>query len=369
MPKKYVEEVGDEGFKKRPIGTGPYKFVSFSPGLELVLEAFEGYWRKTPAVKRIVMKVIQEEMTRFAALQGGEVDIAYSIRSEFAEAVQRIPGLSIKSVVLQAPFWIYFPEQWDPKSPWHDLRVRQAANLAIDREEMNKALFLGYCKVTNSIIPENFEYYWQPPPAVYDPVKAKKLLAQAGFPTGFDAGQFYCDFSYSNIGEAVANYFQEVGIRAKLQPIERGTFGSAFGAKQYTRGILLVGSGAFGNAATRLAAFAVTDGPNVYGSYLDIDELYAQQVTELDRRSGLRSSKRCSGWCTRGRSLRRSGHWHFSTVLAPGSESRHLAGSPAFPMQRLSRTSRLSRRKQLQKAPSTPFSTIAIYASVLLAGR
>ena len=90
------------------IGAGPYKFVSFSPGLELVVEAFEGYWRKTPAVKRIVMKVIQEEMTRFAALKGGEVDIAYSIRSELADAVQRIPGLSIKSVVVQAPFWIYF---------------------------------------------------------------------------------------------------------------------------------------------------------------------------------------------------------------------------------------------------------------------
>ena len=283
VPKKYVETVGDEGFKKHPIGAGPYKFVSFSPGLELVLEAFEGYWRKTPAVKRIVMKVIQEEMTRFAALQGGEVDIAYSIRSEFAEAVQRIPGLSIKSVVLQAPFWIYFPEQWNPKSPWHDLRVRQAANLAIDREEMNRALFLGYCKTTNSIIPENFEYYWQPPPAVYDPVKAKRLLAAAGFPNGFDAGLFYCDFSYSNIAEAATNYFQEVGIRAKLLPIERGTFASAVGAKQYNRGILLAGSGAFGNAATRLAAFAVTDGPNVYGSYPDIDELYAQQVTELDR--------------------------------------------------------------------------------------
>src|SRR5438309_33289 len=100
VPKKYVEKVGDEGFKKHPIGAGPYKFVSFSPGLELVLEAFEGYWRKTPAVKRIVMKVIQEEMTRFAALKGGEVDIAYSIRSEFAESVQRIPGLGIKSVIL-----------------------------------------------------------------------------------------------------------------------------------------------------------------------------------------------------------------------------------------------------------------------------
>ena len=263
VPKKYVEKVGDEGFRKHPIGAGPYKFVSFSPGLELVLEAFEGYWRKTPAVKRIVMKVIPEEMTRFAALKGGEVDIAYSIRSEFAEAVQRCLG-SHQIIVLQAPNWIYFPEQWDPKSPWHDLRVRQAANLAIDREEMNKALFLGYCKVTNSIIPENFEYYWQPPPAVYDPAKARELLAEAGFPNGFDSGLFYCDSSYANIGEVAVNNFHEVGIRTKLQPIERARFASAFAAKKYTRGMLLGASGAFGNAATRLASFVVSGGPNAH---------------------------------------------------------------------------------------------------------
>ena len=64
VPKKYVEKVGDEGFKKAPIGAGPYKFVSFNPGVELVLEAFEGYWRKTPSVKRLVMKVIPDEATR-----------------------------------------------------------------------------------------------------------------------------------------------------------------------------------------------------------------------------------------------------------------------------------------------------------------
>jgi peptide/nickel transport system substrate-binding protein len=77
VPKKYVEKVGDEGFKKHPIGAGPYKFVSFNPGVELVLEAFEGYWRKTPSVKRLVMKVIPDEATRAAALKRGEVDIAY----------------------------------------------------------------------------------------------------------------------------------------------------------------------------------------------------------------------------------------------------------------------------------------------------
>src|SRR5438132_4694059 len=260
VPKKYVEKVGDEGCTKHPIGAGPYKFVSFNPGVELVLEAFDGYWRKTPAVKRIVMKVIPDESTRLAALKGGEIDIAYSIRGELAEDLQQMPGLSVKSVVLQAPNWIYFPEQWDPKSPWHDLRVRQAANLAIDREGMNKALFLGYCKTTNSIIPDTFEYYWPPPPAVYDPVKAKKLLAEAGYPNGFDAGLFYCDSSYSNIGEVAVNYFQEVGIRVKLEPIERAAFAAAYAGKKYTRGILRGASGAFGNAATRLASFVVAGG-------------------------------------------------------------------------------------------------------------
>ena len=80
VPRKYVEKVGEDGFKKAPVGAGPYKFVSFTPGVELVFEAFDQYWRKTPSVKRLVFKVIQEETTRLAALKRGEVDIVYSIR-------------------------------------------------------------------------------------------------------------------------------------------------------------------------------------------------------------------------------------------------------------------------------------------------
>ena len=99
VPKKYVEQVGEDGFKKAPVGAGPYKFVSFTPGVELVCEAFEGYWRKPPAVKRLVFKVIPDEATRLAALQRGEVDIAYSIRGELAEELTRTPGLAIKPAV------------------------------------------------------------------------------------------------------------------------------------------------------------------------------------------------------------------------------------------------------------------------------
>jgi peptide/nickel transport system substrate-binding protein len=282
VPKKYVEQVGDEGFKKAPIGAGPYKFVSFTPGVELVLEAFEGYWRKVPNVKRLVMKVIPDEGTRSAALKRGEIDIAYSIRGELADELQHTPGLALKPVVLQAPNWLYFPEQWDPKSPWYDVRVRQAVNLAIDREGMSKALFLGYCKITDSIVPYTFDYYWQPPAAVYDPAKAKQLLAAAGHPNGFDAGLLYCDSSYSNMAEVSLNNLAAIGINLKLQPIERAGFFAGYSAKKYPRGIIQGASGAFGNAATRLAAFVVKDGAFAYGSYPDIDALYPQQAEEID---------------------------------------------------------------------------------------
>jgi peptide/nickel transport system substrate-binding protein len=283
VPKKYVESVGDDGFKKAPIGAGPYKFVSFTPGVELVLEAFEGYWRKVPSVKRLVMKVIPDEATRAAALKAGEVDIAYSIRGALAEEIEHTTGLSLKPVVLQAPFWVYFPEQWDPQSPWHDLRVRQAANLAIDREGMSEALFLGHCKVTNSIIPYTFEYYSQPPPAAYDPTRALALMSEAGFANGFDAGLLYCDSSYANMAEVSVNNLAQIGIRSRLQPIERAGFFAGYSGKKYTRGIIQGASGAFGNAATRLAAFVVDGGAFAYGSYPEIDALYPKQADELDR--------------------------------------------------------------------------------------
>jgi peptide/nickel transport system substrate-binding protein len=111
VPKKYLEKVGDDGFKKAPVGAGPYKFVSFTPGVELVLEAFEGYWRKTPSVKRLVFRVIHDEATRLAALKRSEIDIVYSIRGELAEELQRTPGLTLKPVFPPGAQWLYFPEQ------------------------------------------------------------------------------------------------------------------------------------------------------------------------------------------------------------------------------------------------------------------
>ena len=283
VPKKYVEKVGEDGFKRAPIGAGPYKFVSFNPGGELVMEAFERYWRKTPSVKRIVFRGIPDESTRVAALKAGEIDIAYALTGELAEEVQRSAGLTLKAAIVQTPFWIYFADQWDPKSPWHDERVRRAANLAIDRDGLNQALTLGYSRLTgNPIVPDSFDFYWQPPAPVYDPAQAKLLLAAAGYPNGFEAGDFYCDAPFANIAEAVLNSLVAAGIRASLRPIERAAFFKGYAEKRF-KNLIMAASGAFGNAATRLEAFAIKSGPYAYGSYPDIDTLFQQQAVELNR--------------------------------------------------------------------------------------
>jgi peptide/nickel transport system substrate-binding protein len=129
-----------------------------------------------------------------------------------------------------------------------------------------------------------FDLFWAPPAPVYSAARAKALLAEAGHPNGFDAGDFYCDGSYGNLGEAVLNNLQAVGIRARLRPLERAAFFSGYSDKKFKGGLIQASSGAFGNAATRLEGFVVTGGAYVYGSYPDLDGLFSEQAAELDRK-------------------------------------------------------------------------------------
>jgi peptide/nickel transport system substrate-binding protein len=281
VPKKYVEQVGDDGFKRAPVGAGPYKFVSFTPGVELTLATFDQYWRKSPSVKHIVFRAIPDEATRLLALKRGEVDIAYLFRGELAEELQRTQGLISKAIVLNAPVWLYFADQWDAQSPWHDPRIRLAASLAIDRKTIIHALTLGHSRVTGSIIPDTFEFYWAPPAPAYDPDKARELLTEAGFPKGFDAGDYFCDSAFANLAEAVINDLRAVGIRAKLRPLERAAFFKGYGEQRF-KNLIQGSSAAFGNAATRLEAFVAKGGAYVYGSYPEIDALFQDQAAELD---------------------------------------------------------------------------------------
>jgi peptide/nickel transport system substrate-binding protein len=280
VPKKYVEKVGPDGFKKAPIGAGPYRFVSFTPGIELVLEAFDGYWRKTPEVKRLVLRVVPDPATRIAALRRGEVDVAYSMPGEFAEQVKQA-GLNLKAVY-PSLHWLYFADQWDPKSPWHDRRVRVAANLAIDRHAIGQARTFGLSKITGSVFPSAADFYWAPPPPAYDPPKAKAMLAEAGYPNGLDAGDYYCDMTSSDAGEMMVGFLQAAGIRTKLRPIERAAFNKSIAEKKLKNLIQVIG-GVNGNAATRFEEFIVTGGTFVYGGYPDIDGLFREQAGETDR--------------------------------------------------------------------------------------
>jgi len=281
VPKKYVEKVGDDGYKKAPVGAGPYRFVSFTPGIELVMEAFDQYWRKSPSVKRLVFKSVTEESTRLAMLKRGEADVVYSVRGALAQELQRTPGLTLKPTILHGTQWVNFVDQWDPKSPWADKRVRMAANHAIDRNAINQAETLGFSRITASIIPHSFEFAWQPPLWSYDPAKAKKLLAEAGYPNGFNAGEYSVDSAYTSVVEAIVNYFSAVGITAKVRPLERAAFFSQFKDKKL-RNLVQSGSGAAGNAATRIEAFVAADGLYSYGSYPDVEGLFREQAAELD---------------------------------------------------------------------------------------
>jgi peptide/nickel transport system substrate-binding protein len=283
VPKKYVEKVGDDGFKKAPIGAGPYRFVSFTPGVELVMEAVEGYWRKTPSVKRLVLRVIPDPATRYAALKSGEIDVTYWMTASLGEDLRRTPGLTLRPVVSSVMQWVAFLDQWDSKSPWHDRRMRLAANLAIDRQAINQAETLGHSLLTNSIIPNTFDFFWAPPAPQYDRARAKKLLAEAGYPDGLDAGDYTVDAAAVPIGEPVVNSLQAAGIRVKLRPLERAAFQKGYADKKY-KGLVHSGSAAFGNAATRIEAFIASGGAYVYGSYPDIDGLFSEQATELDKK-------------------------------------------------------------------------------------
>jgi peptide/nickel transport system substrate-binding protein len=284
VPKKYVEQVGVEGFKKAPIGAGPYKFVSFKPGVELVLEAFDGYWRKAPAVKTLTLRVIPDESTRLAALKRGEVDIAYSITGPLAEELKRSPGLTLVPTYMPFTSWLNPSEQWDPKSPWHDVRVRRAANLAVDRDAINQAAYLGLARVTSTNIPHKMEYFWQPPPARFDPAQAKKLLAEAGYANGFEAGELSGDTVYgAALGEPAVNYLNAVGIRIRLRVMERAAYYGQYQEKKL-KGVLYTGSAAFGNAATRLENYVIGGGSFVYGSHPDMDGLFSEQANETNPR-------------------------------------------------------------------------------------
>jgi peptide/nickel transport system substrate-binding protein len=214
-------------------------------------------------------------------LKNGEADLAYALDGEDAENVRRDPRLTLVPSKHASIFWIEFADQWDPKSPWADKRMRLAVNHALNRKVINEVACLGFCPPAGVIVPRVMDFALQAPPVPHDPARARQLLAEAGYPKGIDAGEFVPIPPFTTVAEAALNDLSAVGIRMKMRTMERAAFLASWREKKL-RGLFLVAVGNSGNAASRVEAFMYSKGSYAYGGYPDMDDLFQQQGRERD---------------------------------------------------------------------------------------
>ena len=284
MPRKYISEVGVDGYRKRPVGTGAYKFVEHIRDERLVLEANPDYWGGKQRVKRIVYRPIKEDAARVAALLTGEIDIAMRIPPELAPSIDQSGKAATASIRSARSFVLLF-SQVDPAFATNNQKVREAINYAIDRDELNRAILVGTGAPAVWFNALTFGIHPDLKPIPYDPARAKKLLAEAGFPNGLDLtldspkGQYVKDVE---IAEGVAGQLARVGIRTKVEPFEWGVFlKRVFG--HTTNQLVLVGWGdAIGDPAAHNSLLMDSRGTWSQNRMPDFDKLLDQIASEMD---------------------------------------------------------------------------------------
>jgi peptide/nickel transport system substrate-binding protein len=222
VPEKYYKQVGADAFKQKPIGAGPYRLVRHEPGVRIEMEAFDGYYRPVH-VKQLVMVSVPEAATRVAMLERGEADIIYFVPGELINKVGTHPGVML-APVLSGSWWLEFPGFQDPKNPFRDKRVREAVSLAIDRRAINQAESGGLGKPTGNWINNDVQYAIEWPEFERNVERAKQLMREAGFPNGFSVDWVTPVPPFYSRGERVIAQLRDIGIRARLQTMERGIF-------------------------------------------------------------------------------------------------------------------------------------------------
>lgn len=238
VPPKYIEKVGENGFINHPVGTGPFKFVKWAKGDRIVFEANENYWEKGfPKIKKLVFRPITESATRVAAIKTGQIDIVTRLSAEEAATLNNRKNVKIKTYPIDRVFYITFNNLTSGKGkPTENKLVRQAMNYAVDVDAIIAALFNGHARPsTGYVTPGNLGYDKSIKPFGYDPEKAKKLLAEAGYPNGFKIGFAGPSGAYTNfeqVCQAVQNYLKEVGIEAELELMESGKYWDLESKKQ-----------------------------------------------------------------------------------------------------------------------------------------
>ncbi len=233
IPTDYYNEVGFEGIEAHPIGTGPFKFVDWKKGDKIEMEAFEDYWEEgLPKVAKLTFRPIPEESTRIAAVQTGEIHIANRLPVDEAQRLLGVENVKIVRYPVDRVYYISFNNLTTGiGTPIEDPLVRQAMNYAIDRQAIIDALFNGYASLSAGFVtPGNLGYDASLAPYAYDPDKAKELLAEAGYPDGFEIGMACPTGAYTNfeqVCEAVGGYLNEVGITfedGEIQFMESGQY-------------------------------------------------------------------------------------------------------------------------------------------------
>ena len=227
--KKHVEAVGfKEANLNKPIFSGPYKYVDHAEMEYIKLEAVENHWRVVPEYKYLMFKEVPEEMTRVAMFKRGDVDIA-EVRPEAASQLAEEEGVSVVAIpdsqsLFLALFGQYLPTvvNYDPDVEWLDIKVRQAMNLAINREEIAEFIFRGYAKPGTTPYPWPWSDELEPYP--YDPDRARELLEEAGYAGGFEVELQLWDYpgqaaAWSEVAQAVAGYWDAIGLDTKIETV------------------------------------------------------------------------------------------------------------------------------------------------------
>lgn len=229
IPKAYYLSLGstnaerDEKFAQAPIGAGPYKFVRQEPGIEVEFAAFTDYWRKVPHVKTVISRGVRELPVRVAALKSGEADFVYFVTGELLQSVIDDPNLRYHPNH-SAPFWLMFPDMDDPKSPFHDKRVRQAISFALDRQYLADQETAGMAVPWGNFIPPEWPGAVQRPGDEFNLKEAKRLMAEAGYAEGFGIDWFTPFPAAESLSLRVMEQLREIGIKAEMNVMERPVY-------------------------------------------------------------------------------------------------------------------------------------------------
>ena len=212
-----------EWLKVNSTGSGPYMLEVWKPGEELSFKANPNYWGGTPAIARVIYKVVPSEQDRLLLLKNGDVDVAYNISKRNIVSLKSEKGITVLSFQTVGKEFLFLNPNL---KPFTDKRVRQAVNYAINKQNIIDNVFMGLAIPLTSALPKGMKFHIDKPRYKYNPEKAKALLAEAGFPNGFTVDLAY-RIGYT-VHEEAAVYVQadlaKVGIKANVVKLAPATF-------------------------------------------------------------------------------------------------------------------------------------------------